>query len=328
VSPIFFTEQELAREFELRPPDDPRRENDFGLLARLAGRQHGAVAGWQTDAIGLDGWWLGRQVERQRLHSISEGVYAVGHRALSRRGLAVGALLRAGPGSALSHMSAARMWGLVAPSTGGAIHVSVARRRGLPSTEDVDIHRPRRLPTSHVVIHRGLPVTTPERTIRDLLAKSTVAEITRMLEQAVTVLGRDPDELHAWAKTLNNTRGLNKLFEALDHVVGPALIRSELESKFRSLCQTYGLPMPETNVKLGPWEVDALYRDACVAIELDSWRFHGGRWQFHRDRRKGLALNRMGFEVVRLTWAQIKNEPDEVASTLRVVLARATTRRG
>lgn len=325
MSPIFNSHHDLAREFTLPEPGE-RTANDFGVLARLAGRQHGAIARWQASSLGLDSWWIDEQLKMRRLHGITDAVYAVGHPALSRRGRAVAALLRAGEGSAISHVSAARMWGLVSAGTDGSIHVSLGRRQGLESTADITVHRPRSLPPEDRTVHRGVPVTTPERTIRDLLAKSSVAQITRMLEQAVTVLGRDPDALHAWAKTLKNVRGLAKLREALDHVVGPTLIRSELEAAFRSLCQTYGLPMPETNVELGRWEVDAVYRELAIAIELDSWRFHGGRWQFHHDRRKGLALNRMGYEVVRLTWAQIKREPEEVAATLRVVLARATSR--
>jgi hypothetical protein len=327
VSPIFFTRTELLHAMA-RPTDHAgmtasARRNDFARLAALGARQHGVAARWQASALGFDDWWLDHAVRRSHLHQVTDGIYAIGHPGLGRLGRATAALLRGGEGTVLSHISAARTWGIVESSTKGEIHISLASRRGLTSTDGISVHRPRALPTSDTTTHRGFPVTTPERTVRDLLHVSTVSEVTRMLEQMVTVLGRDPDELHAWGSALPHVSGRRKLERALDDVVGPAVLRSELERTFRSLCQDAGLPMPETNVRLGPWEVDALYRDQCVALELDSWRFHGGRWQFHRDRRKGLALNRLGYEVIRLTWPQVKHESKEVADTLRAVLARA-----
>jgi hypothetical protein len=184
------------------------------------------------------------------------------------------------------------------------------------------LHRPRSLSEDDIVWRHKVPVTTPERTLRDQLAPSSVEDITRMLERMVTVLGRSPDDLHTWGHALRNVRGKSKLALALDNVVGPAVLRSELETQFRSLCQREGLPLPETNVRLGRWEVDALWRHHRLIIELDSWRFHGGRWQFDRDRVKGLELADLGYEVIRLTWPQVKHGGPAVAAILARVLAR------
>ncbi len=150
-----------------------------------------------------------------------------------------------------------------------------------------------------------------------------VPTITRLLEQMVTVLKRSPDDLHRWAVKLPAVRGRDKLHQALEHVVGPAVLRSELESAFRTLCQSAGLPLPETNVRIRSWEVDAVWRDLGVVVELDSWRYHGGKWSFYRDRDKGLALNRAGFQLIRVTWPQIKHREDDVVQTLAAVLGRA-----
>lgn len=322
MSPIYATPFDLDAA-ALPPLNRP----DLEAISRLASQQHGVVARWQAMHLGYSRGWIDSAVTRQLLHPIADGVYALGHTGLSRRGVAIGALLWAGAGSALSHESAARTWRLVAESTDGPIHVSLGRRRGLASTDAIVVHRPRSLAASDLEWHRGLIVTNPERTIRDLLPSASVGEITRMLEQAVTLLGRAPDDLHRWGAGLTQVRGRDKLLRALDNVVGPAVLRSELERRFRTLCQEAGLPLPETNTRFGRWELDALWRDLAIAVELDSWRWHGGRWQFHRDRRKGLALNRAGVELVRLTWAQVKHEPSEVVDTLRVMIHRAEQRR-
>jgi hypothetical protein len=296
------------------------------VLSELAGMQHGVIAGWQAVALGISDRWIARAVGRRYLHPIGEGLYAVGHCALSRRGRAVAAILRGGEGTVISHTSAARMWGLVSNATDGPIHVSLGSRRGLRSSESVVVHRPRELRSVDVTTRSGLPVTTPERTIRDELQACSVGQITRMLEQLVTQLGRTPDGVHAWGSQVAHVRGVEKLRVALDHIVAPVVLRSELESRFRTLCQHADLPLPETNTWIAGWETDVAWHDLGVAVELDSWRWHGGRWQFHRDRKKGLAINRAGYELIRITWPQVKYESLEVAETLRLVLARHARR--
>jgi very-short-patch-repair endonuclease len=50
--------------------------------------------------------------------------------------------------------------------------------------------------------------------------------------------------------------------------------------------------------------VDLIVGDRLV-LELDGWEFHGTRQAFEEDRRRDLALVRLGFEVTRLTYAQV-----------------------
>lgn len=264
-----------------------------------------------------------RRQQSARLIDVANGVYAVGHGALSRRARACAALLQVGDGAgAISHSSAARAWDMLPPQRDEPIHVSVVDRRHRASARGTVIHRPRNLTGADITRRYGLATTTPERTLVDLIPTSSVVALTRMLERMVTILGRSPDALHAWAPSIASVRGRSRLFAALDHVVGPAVLRSELESRFRSVCQVGGLPLPETNVHLGRWEVDVYWRSHGVVVELDSYRHHGGRWQFHQDREKGIALAAMGYEVLRLTWPQVTQRRERVAQQLHMVLAR------
>jgi very-short-patch-repair endonuclease len=174
---------------------------------------------------------------------------------------------------------------------------------------------------------RGLSVTTPERTLTDRLRDTSVADITRMLEQLVTHLNRSPDDLHTWGHGLVGVAGKAKLIRALDEVVGPVVVRSQFEALFRSVCQDGGLPQAQTNYPIGRWEVDAVFPEFGLAVELDSYRYHGGRWSFDRDRRKGTAINRAGFELVRISWPQLKYNPSEIIETLQITLTRCAGRR-
>src|SRR5215217_736847 len=99
-----------------RVPDDSRlkvapRPLDRSIAA-LARRQHGVVSITQLAALGVSQRAVAHRVAAGRLHRIHQGVYAVGHTALTTRGHWHAAVLAAGPGAALSHASAAALWGL------------------------------------------------------------------------------------------------------------------------------------------------------------------------------------------------------------------------
>ncbi len=295
-------------------------------LATLATAQRGVVSRDQLIALGFTDGMIRGRCDQAWLHRLAAGTYAVGHVGLSRRAQGIAALLHTGPDSGLSFWTAARIWEMTRAGRPGEIHVSVRGRRSPVVPGGVKLHRPRRLDPAEIVVHRGLRVTTPERTLTDLLPELSIVETTRMLEQMITHLGRSPDALHAWGAALHGAPGRATLSRALDEVAGPAILRSEFEDRFRSLCQEAGLPAAQTNYSIDGWETDAVWLKERVAIELDSYRWHGGRWQFHRDRRKGLAISKAGFELIRLSWPQIKYEPSEVAEAVGFALARGSGR--
>jgi very-short-patch-repair endonuclease len=324
MDPIFSPSDDDAR--ARRRAMRVQRNERQHAVASLAAAQRGVASRAQLLNLDFTDDSIEELTVRGWLHKVGPSVFAIGHPGISRRGQAIAALLQVGDDAGVSHESAARHWGMKARSSEGPIHVSIRSRAGLTAPDGVVIHRPRNLKASELVVHKGVRVTTPERTLVDMLPSSSVVELTRMLEQMVTTLGRSPDGLHAWAHGLGPVKGRGKLIKALDWVAGPAVIRSEFESLFRSVCQEAGLPVAVTNHRIGRWEVDAVWIAYWVAVELDSWRWHGGRWQFHQDRRKGLAISRAGFELLRISWWQLKNERAEVVEAIRYALARGQLR--
>ncbi len=83
-----------------------------------------------------------------------------------------------------------------------------------------------------------------------------------------------------------------------------------------AICEQNGLPLPEINVRIPGWEVDALWRDAKLAVELDGYGNHHTRAQLIRDRQKEMALRRVGLTPVRYSEDQLK-ERTQVAAELR-----------
>ena len=95
----------------------------------------------------------------------------------------------------LSHGSAAAAWGIAtAPAV---IHVTVRGRAGLRSRDGIRVHRPRALPDDEVTALRGLPITTPARTLLDLAATARSAAIAVAVDRAEQLRLIDFAELHS-----------------------------------------------------------------------------------------------------------------------------------
>jgi hypothetical protein len=65
----------------------------------------------QLRHLGLGASAIDHSVAAGRLHIIHRGVYAVGHPRLDRPGRRIAAVLACGQGAALSHGTAADLWG-------------------------------------------------------------------------------------------------------------------------------------------------------------------------------------------------------------------------
>src|SRR4051794_33656548 len=89
----------------------------------LVRRQHGVITHGQLLALGYSAKAIKHRIARGRLHRIHRGVDAVGRKDLTQEGKWMAAVLACGEGAALSHDSAAALWGLAKPTT--PIHVSV-----------------------------------------------------------------------------------------------------------------------------------------------------------------------------------------------------------
>src|SRR4051794_30430826 len=87
-------------------PADHRTETWDREVGRLAGRQHGVVGRWQLRRLGMSEARIEGAIRRGTLLRIHTGAYAVGHRALSREGRWMAAVLASGPGAVLSHRAA------------------------------------------------------------------------------------------------------------------------------------------------------------------------------------------------------------------------------
>ena len=287
----------------------------------LAARQHGVVTTADLHRCGLGSPAIARLAGAGVFQRLHRGVYLVGF-SQPPAARAMAALLACGPEAALSHSSAATIWE-IRPAADGVIHV--IHPGSARAHTGVRPHR-MKLEPRDVTRRLGLRVTRPTRTLLDLASMLDARELARALEEAQVRRLVDTTELRELlARAGPRHRGSPALRNALSALdAAPSLTRSEAERRLLELVRAARLPAPLTNVRVGRHEVDLLWRAQRLVIEVDGFRFHGGRAAFERDRRRDGALLAAGYRVLRVTWRELTDAPEAVIATLaQALIARA-----
>ncbi|HEU4461160.1 MAG TPA: DUF559 domain-containing protein [Solirubrobacterales bacterium] len=292
-------------------------------MAALAKRQHAVVSRKQLLALGFSRRAITGRLQRGHLNAVFLGVYVVGARRISRKGRWMAAVLAAGEGGLLSHRSAARLWGLMSPAA-ERIDVTcapgrVVRRQGIVAHESL-------IADDERVVRDGIPVTSPFRTIFDLAAVVGKRELERAWHEAEVRQLTDRVSLPVLLERYPGRRGTRALRELLGSDEPLGISRNDFEEAFLALIDAYGLPRPRMNADLslrGRFiEVDALWERHRFAVELDSRGVHGTKKRFETDRQRDRILVAEGWRTMRVTWRQLRDEPDEIAADLKLALGQ------
>jgi very-short-patch-repair endonuclease len=81
---------------------------------------------------------------------------------------------------------------------------------------------------------------------------------------------------------------------------------------------------PESDVRLGRYRVDFLFRAEKLIVEVDGFRFHATPERFVADRRRTAALMGMGYVLFPLSWSDLT---DGASSAMTRLLAALDERR-
>jgi putative AbiEi antitoxin of type IV toxin-antitoxin system/transcriptional regulator with AbiEi antitoxin domain of type IV toxin-antitoxin system/uncharacterized protein DUF559 len=259
-------------------------------IAAVARRQYGLITSAQLAAAGLTDSAVSKRVRAGRLHPRYRGVYAVGHNRLSQEAAWMAAVLAAGPGAALSHGAASKHWRIWRGWVDGIDVLVPGNRR---TRKGIRVHRVRNLDKRDVTIHRGIPITTPARTLVDLASALTRHQLANVIHEAAF---RDLYDDGAVRAAMKRARGrdLEPLDAALRaHASGSAGTRSALEDQFLA---TWQGPEPLVNTKI---EVDMYWPDQNLVVEIDGPGHERPRTRTE-DARRDAALNKAGITTVRL----------------------------
>jgi very-short-patch-repair endonuclease len=235
---------------------------------------------------------------------------------------AAGAVVLAGPGSVVSHKSAALIHDLAIvgdPPTELTITSGTGRRGRRHG-----VHRYQTaLPTNHVTRRYGLPVTTVARTVVDLARTMPYREGVVAADSALFRGLAVPIDLWATAEECRHLWGAG----TADRVVrfADSQAESPLESLARVLLDEAQLPAPELQVPIYNEEqfigrVDFLWRRHKVIVEVDGGAKYTNpgraRAQLWRDK----ALRAAGYDVIHFSWAEITTQPEMVIAAVWAAL--------
>jgi very-short-patch-repair endonuclease len=274
-------------------------------MAALAGDQHGVVSRSQLSMLGFTSRAIDRRIASGRLHRLHQGVYAVGHRVLTLEGRWMAAVLAGGSRAVLSHASAAAAWEM-RPVGGGAIHVTVPGQAGRKRRAGIRIHRSITLTPQDTTTHRGIPITDPHRTLNDLAATLKGRPLEQALNRAEHLI--DFDRLQ---------RSAPPSLQAVLARYSTPKTRSELEEAFLRLCDDHRIPRPETNALIEGIEVDFVWRDRRLIVEVDGYAHHRSPTTFELDRERDVILEMKGWRVMRFTYAHVTRRAAWVAGAVR-----------
>jgi hypothetical protein len=226
------------------------------------------------------------------------------------------AVLACGPGAVLSHGSALCLWGVWRRWDRPFDVTVVADRR----PKGIRVHRVARLHRRDVTRHLGIPVTTLARTLLDQAPCMPPKSLTRALNTGRQNGHVDLGALAEVSDRYPRHPGASKL-RAVAGLSGRRPTRSGFEDDFVEFCREFGLPTPETNATVAGHEVDALFVEERVIVELDSWLFHSTRRSFEDDRKRDADTLMADHVTVRLTDERFE-KPAELAAYLHTILAR------
>ena len=149
----------------------------------LAERQHGVVAHWQILGLDKSKALVYARRDGRLLSPVHQGVYALGHRRISRQGRWMTAALACGPGAVLSHFTAGQLWQMC----GSRGSIEILRQSGGFTADSrhrgVWLHQTRRLHPWEIAIEQGIPVATRERILLDLAGRTDPKRLERILVQ-------------------------------------------------------------------------------------------------------------------------------------------------
>lgn len=271
-------------------------------------------------------------VRSGRLVVIGHGIYVTQTVASQFAGLehgdhwlrAAAVLVAAGPGSVLSHQSAALAHNI--DVIGQVDHVTMTTTQPGRRGRRNGVHRYQVVSRPEIVRKFGLPVTTPLRTVIDLIRTLPFPEGVVAADCAARLGEITLAELRLEAERLPQRPGSVRLARAAYFADSQA--ESPLESLARAVFDDGGLPPPVLQMPIHGdrgfiGRVDFYWPQHKTIAEVDGAAKYAdpdrARKQLWRDK----ALRETGHEVVHFNWTEVTTQPERVVMSIRAAFARA-----
>jgi very-short-patch-repair endonuclease len=306
----------------------PRFTEADRRCAVIASKQHGLINRTQARRAGLNDKAIHVRLDGGRWFRILPEVFQLAGGEMNHRAWMTAAVLWAGDGSAISHSSAAAVWGLDGFSGGEPYHLTIGSKERSPDRR-IRLHSCFELTELEPTVIDSVAATSVRKTLFDLAAVGH-----RRLERAFDQCLREGlvSLAEMWTMidrpTSVGRRGIRLLRNVVIERDGStAPTDSEMEDLLLRVVRDNNLPYPVAQHPITLSErtinVDFAYPECSLAIECDSYAWHMDRQAFERDRERDAEAQLLGWNVLRVTWAQLRHRSDDVAALIRRYLSRA-----
>jgi hypothetical protein len=183
----------------------------------------------------------------------------------------------------------------------------------------IRVHLSTTLSWRDVLIHNGIRVTSPARTVFDTSPRSDDKQLKRTLSTALHSPWLTEGHLEELLARHAHSPATKRIAPLIGLSGTPP--RASWEYDFPAFCEAQGLPAPVMGATVSGYVVDALFVEQKVIVELDSWEFHKDPIAFETDRERDAETSSHGFLTVRITWQRIVSAPAREGARLRKILA-------
>ena len=269
--------------------------------AAIMGRQHGLITRDQALTAGLSPRQVDLRLRSGVWRRLLPRVYRPAELPATWHQRVMAASLWAGAGAAASHRTAAVL--LRIPSLDrGKIEIITSRRL---ERSGLLVHR-RSLRPNDVIRVDGINVTCVPMTLVDLGAVESFDRLERVVDDVLVRGLVTPDRLQTaidgHLKGMAGAAAIRRILDAYTH----APLESPLERRFLGLLRSAGLPEPEIQYSIREGSrllarVDFAYPELRLAMEVDSYRWHGGRKSWTHDVSRRNELTNRRWSVLHIT---------------------------
>lgn len=277
-------------------------------LERILQVQAGIVTGVQAIEAGLNPRTVQRRVSSGQWRELYPRVYLVGGHRLTDEAKVRAAWLGAGGAPAVVTAESAVYWHRITVRPPAQIEVTVptaARKRPRPGIQ----LRRRDLDGLDVCERRGIRVARKPLAVLESVASHGSTFLDRALQRHVTL----PEVRTCYRRNLG-AHGWPEVARLLAAAADGA--ESEAERMLVNVLREAGVAGWVLGHPFGPYTIDLAFPAARVAVEVDGWAWHSGAAQFAADRRKGNALTRAGWKLLRFTWHDLDAYPGDVLAQI------------
>lgn len=291
-------------------------------VVALAASHGGYVSRRQILDLGSTDGFIVAALQRGDLDLVTEGVY----RAIPLEGeepLLRGAVL-ALPGGVVSHCSAGRLQEFPYLRRGPA--TVTVHHRTTHVFPGVIVRRSLDLVPGHVTNVDGLVTTNVPRTLVDLAADLDRRHLERIIDALLTEGRATYDEVcTVFAEVARRGRAGTRSMRDILAIRGEGSIVSatQLERVGHRVLRAHGVeePIPQYPI---PWDrerrFDGAYPPSRLALEWDSRRWHSSLAQMESDRLRDRECAVHSWLLMRFTWHDLKQRPEQVARQVATVL--------